>query len=50
MGYSMLYNTPVVQVISDRLVPSLALLICAWLFSGVVGFALGVIAGRYLNR
>ncbi|MCW2257537.1 peptide/nickel transport system permease protein [Providencia alcalifaciens] len=50
MGYSMLYNTPVIQVISDRLVPSLALLASAWVFSGVVGFALGLIAGRYLHR
>ncbi|OAT52905.1 ABC transporter permease [Providencia heimbachae] len=50
MGYSMLYNTPVMQVISDRLIPSLALLASAWVFSGVVGFALGLIAGRYLNR
>ncbi|MGJ3354187.1 ABC transporter permease [Providencia sp. Je.9.19] len=50
MGYSMLYNTPVIQVISDRLVPSLTLLFCAWVFSGVVGFGLGVIAGRHLNR
>ncbi|EKT53425.1 ABC transporter permease [Providencia sneebia] len=50
MGYSMLYNTPVIQVISDRLVPSLALLVSSWVFSGIVGFALGLIAGRYLNR
>lgn len=50
MGYSMLYNTPVSQVIADRLAPSLALLLSAWLFSGAIGFGLGLIAGRYLNR
>lgn len=50
MGYSMLYNTPVSQVIADRLAPSLALLLSAWLFSGVMGFGLGLVAGRYLNR
>ncbi len=50
MGYSMLYNTPVSQVIADRLAPSLALLLSAWLFSGAMGFCLGLVAGRYLNR
>lgn len=50
MGYSMLYNMPVIQVITDRLVPSLALLASAWVFSGVVGFVLGLIAGRYAGR
>ncbi|WP_392561065.1 ABC transporter permease [Orbus sturtevantii] len=48
-GYSILYNKPVQQVISDRLIPSLALLLSAWIFSGLIGFGLGLIAGRYLN-
>ena len=50
MGYSMLYNTPVIHVITDRLAPSLALLVSAWAFSGIVGFILGLIAGRYAGR
>jgi len=50
MGYSMLYNAPVQQVISDRLMSSLTLLLSAWCFSGIIGFSLGLIAGRYLNH
>ncbi|MEJ3589236.1 ABC transporter permease [Pseudomonas bubulae] len=44
-GYSMLYNAPVSQVIGERFATSLA-----WLFSGIVGLAMGLTAGRYLNR
>ncbi|STZ22490.1 Glutathione transport system permease protein gsiC [Morganella morganii] len=50
LGYSMLYNAPVSEVISARLGPSLALLISAWLLSGIAGLLLGLVAGRYLNR
>ncbi|MFI8375634.1 ABC transporter permease [Pseudomonas helleri] len=49
-GYSMLYNAPVSQVIGERFATSFALLAGAWLFSGIVGLALGLTAGRYLNR
>lgn len=50
LGYSMLYNAPVSQVIGERFATSFALLISAWLFSGIVGLLLGLTAGRYLNR
>ena len=50
MGYSMLYNAPVSQVIGERFATSFALLLSAWLFSGIVGLAMGLTAGRYLNR
>lgn len=49
-GYSMLYNATVSQVIGERFATSFALLAGAWLFSGIVGLALGLTAGRYLNR
>ena len=49
-GYSMLYNAPVSQVIGERFVTSFALLFSAWLFSGIVGLAMGLTAGRYLHR
>ena len=49
-GYSMLYNAPVSQVIGERFATSFALLFSAWLFSGIVGLAMGLTAGRYLNR
>ena len=49
-GYSMLYNAPVSQVIGERFATSFALLFSAWLLSGIVGLAMGLTAGRYLNR
>ncbi|WP_300001211.1 ABC transporter permease [uncultured Cedecea sp.] len=50
MGYSMLYNAPVAQVIGERFATSFALLLSAWIFSGVFGLLMGLTAGRYLNR
>ncbi|GKW31882.1 ABC transporter permease [Pectobacterium versatile] len=49
-GYSMLFNAPVASVIRERFATSFALLAGAWLISGVLGIALGFLAGRYLNR
>ncbi len=48
MGESLLYRRPVAEIIGERFVNSLALMLCAWLFSGVIGFALGCIMG--MNR
>lgn len=50
LGYSMVYNAPVVDVIAQRFTTSLALLAGAWVLSGAFGITLGLIAGRYLNR
>lgn len=50
LGYSMLYNAPVGQVIGERFATSFALLLSAWIFSGVLGLVMGLTAGRYLNR
>lgn len=48
MGVSLLYHSPVSKVIGEKLANSLVLLLFAWVLSGVLGFALGMIAG--LNR
>lgn len=45
LGTSMIYRRPVVDVIRERFVASLALMGSAWLFSGLLGFALGTLAG-----
>ena len=45
MGISLRFNAPVSEVIAHRAANSLALMGIAWLFSGVLGFALGVAAG-----
>lgn len=50
LGYSMVYNAPVAQVIGDRFALSFVLLGSAWLLSGASGIMMGLTAGRYLNR
>ncbi len=44
LGTSITYNMPVAQVISERFVYSLALILTAWVLSGVIGFAAGILA------
>ena len=44
LGTSITYNLPVAQVISERFVYSLALILAAWVLSGVIGFAAGILA------
>jgi peptide/nickel transport system permease protein len=45
LGTSMIFRRPVMEVISERFLASLALMGTAWLFSGSLGFVLGVLAG-----
>ncbi len=45
MGVSLLYRQEVSQVIGAKLSNSLWMMALAWLISGVVGFALGVLSG-----
>jgi peptide/nickel transport system permease protein len=45
LGTSMIYRRPVVDVIRERFFASMALMGVAWVFSGVFGFALGILAG-----
>ncbi|WP_258869671.1 ABC transporter permease [Paracoccus thiocyanatus] len=44
-GWSTAYGAPVRSVLAERLLPSLLLTLPAWLLSGVLGFALGIVAG-----
>lgn len=44
-GTSLLYRRPVIEIIGERFVNSLALMLCAWIFSGVIGFSLGCVMG-----
>lgn len=44
-GTSLRFNAPVTEVIAHRAANSLAMMAVAWLFSGVLGFVLGVAAG-----
>ena len=46
MGTSLLYRRPVAEIIGDKVMNSIWLLFTAWLFSGILGFFLGVLAGK----
>ena len=50
MGHSAIFRRPVADVISERFINSLALMICAWLFAGIIGFALGCIMGMFREK
>ena len=50
LGTSLRYNAPVAEVIATKALNSLALMACAWVISGVLGFAMGVVAGVYRGR
>ena len=45
LGTSLLYRSPVSQIIIDRFTASFALMALAWVFSGLIGFVFGIIAG-----
>ncbi|MCX7854645.1 MAG: ABC transporter permease [Anaerolineae bacterium] len=47
LGVSLIYRQPVIRVIGQRFLASLALMSTAWLLSGVLGFILGVLAGAW---
>lgn len=49
-GTSLLYRQPVLRVIGAKLANSLWLLVLAWVFSGALGFCLGVLAGAFEGR
>ncbi|MFP7298490.1 ABC transporter permease [Neobacillus niacini] len=54
LGTSMIYRRPVSEIISEKFLNSLALMIIAWVISGIIGFSLGIAAGmkkdRWLDR
>lgn len=50
LGESALYRRPVADIIGERFVNSLALMACAWVLSGLIGFLLGCIMGMYQDR
>ena len=49
-GESVIFRLPVLTVIGQRAFASIALMGFSWVFSGIIGFALGVIAGAYNGR
>jgi peptide/nickel transport system permease protein len=49
-GISVIYHRPVLDVISERFLTSLALMGTAWVLSGIFGFVLGVVSGVFRGR
>lgn len=53
-GSSMIYRRPVLEVIGEKFASSIALMMTAWILSGIFGFFLGIAAGmsegRWLDR
>ena len=50
LGQSALYRRPVADIIGERFLNSLALMFCAWILAGILGFALGCVMGMYKDR
>ena len=50
LGQSALYRRPVADIIGERFLNSLALMLCAWIMAGLLGFALGCVMGMYKDR
>jgi peptide/nickel transport system permease protein len=50
LGTSVIFRLPVLAVIGERALASLALMGVAWVFSGILGFVLGVVAGANRGR
>ena len=50
MGESLRFNARVADVIATRALNSLALMAIAWVASGVLGLALGIVAGAFRGR
>lgn len=49
-GESAIYRRPVIDIIRERFANSLALMLCAWVLSGVIGFFLGCVMGMYQDK
>ena len=49
-GMSLRYNQPVLEVIGERFMNSLMLMLTAWIFSGIFGLILGILAGMYRGK
>ena len=46
LGTSLIYRVPVVDVIIERFMASFVLMALSWVISGLIGFGLGVVAGK----
>jgi peptide/nickel transport system permease protein len=50
LGTSMIYRRPVTEIISEKFLYSLALMLIAWLLSGIIGFCMGIVAAMKKDK
>lgn len=50
LGTSTIYRRPVIDIIGEKFINSMALMLCSWLLSGIIGFVIGCIMGVFRNR
>lgn len=50
MGESLLYRQPVIRVIGQRFLNTLALMMTSWALSGLIGFGLGCVMGIWRGK
>ena len=50
MGISLLYRRPVIEIVGERFLSPLWLMASAWVFAGVLGLLLGILAGTFRGR
>lgn len=46
IGTSLIYRAPVIDVIIEKFSASVVLMAISWVLSGIIGFALGILAGK----
>ena len=46
LGTSLIYRAPVIDIILDKASASIVLMAISWVLSGILGFAMGVVAGK----
>lgn len=50
LGQSLLYRRPVADILAERFAQSFALMLCAWVLAGLIGFGLGCVMGLFQDR
>lgn len=50
MGDSIVYSRPVIDVIYENVKNSFCLMFVSWILSGILGFALGIVAATYRDK
>lgn len=49
-GTSLIYRHPVIDIIGEKFLTSLALMTAAWVFSGVLGLSIGCVMGAFRGK